>query len=142
MKLLVTGIPGAGKTTIGDYLEKEKGFTHLDYEKPGFRKTAVQAAAIQGSVVISWGFMPGTDDDEVQSLRNAGFKLVWFDGNRESARREFIRRGTVAVMYLDIQMARIRRMDLTHMGALVINTFDKNGEFLPVEEVAALVLQD
>lgn len=32
MKLLISGIPGMGKTTIGNYLEKKHNFEHFDME--------------------------------------------------------------------------------------------------------------
>ena len=33
MRLLITGVPGTGKTTVGDYLASEYGFVHLDFER-------------------------------------------------------------------------------------------------------------
>ena len=32
MLILITGIPGSGKTTIGNYLRDERGYLHVDVE--------------------------------------------------------------------------------------------------------------
>ncbi len=153
MKLLITGIPATRKTTLGNHLSRYHGFFHLDVEEmlsrglpqelngcDTWHDIAVRLAAMARPVVISWGFMPGADDAKIRLLQSYGYKLIWFDGNRDAARREFIKRGTVPVSLLDLQMERINNMDLSSLDPVIIDTFDDEGEVLPVEDVAALVL--
>jgi hypothetical protein len=46
--------------------------------------------------VVTWGFLPDqTQTALVLQFRSTGFKLIWFDGNRPAALREFQKRATV-----------------------------------------------
>jgi hypothetical protein len=87
-------------------------------------------------VVITWGFVPGVDDNTVRRLQAMGFRMVWFDGNRAAARREFLKRGTVGEDLLNLQMARIATLDLVSFQPMQFNPFDANGEFLPRSVIA------
>ena len=92
-------------------------------------------------IVVTWGFMPGSSDETaVRYFQAAGFTLIWFDGNRVAARQVFIARGTVPTQALDAQMIRINRMDLAAFKPVIIDTFDSTGNFLPINEVAELVI--
>jgi len=106
-QLFVSGIPGCGKSTFGRWLTQEKQFTHVDMEhddldKYGFRSSwntfvdgtdgASFVSAIQthpSSVVLDWGFPPNCVHI-VQRLKHVGFKMVWFEGDRLSARHHFV----------------------------------------------------
>lgn len=146
--LLITGIPGTGKTTCGDAFAKEFGFLHCDLEDQHALKrfAANPALFIQEllredkNVVVTWGFGP---DDEpslflVQQLRNAGFEWIWFDGNRPAALREFQKRGTVQEIALYIQMYRIENSKIVErLQPTVINSFDEGGQFKPTKELLA-----
>jgi len=48
--------------------------------------------------VVTWGFNPedGPSLALLGHLRNAGSKLIWFDGNRPAALRAFRKRSTVS----------------------------------------------
>ncbi|SRR6266498_967208 len=153
MKLLITGIPATRKTTLGNHLRDHHGFFHLDVEDALSRgwtqelsgcvtwhDRAGRLDAMARPVVITWGFMPGQDEATIRLLQGYGYKLIWFDGNRDAARREFIKRGTVPEWLLDLQMARIDAMDLSSFHPVTINTFDDEGGLLPIEDLAALVL--
>ena len=83
--LLITGIPGTGKTETAKHLENNHRFVHFDRElinswplelqilwKTNFSKLLEQYK--NRDIVISWGFMPGYDDTEVRSIIEAGFK--------------------------------------------------------------------
>ncbi len=37
MKFLITGIPGTGKTTIGNWLEDKHSFKHIDFEAENWK---------------------------------------------------------------------------------------------------------
>ncbi|MFZ0996863.1 MAG: hypothetical protein WA416_20095 [Candidatus Sulfotelmatobacter sp.] len=101
--LLITGVPGTGKTTYGGMFATEFGFVHHDLEdQQTLNRFVANRAQFIGellnekkNVVVTWGFAP---DDEpsvslVLQLRSAGFEWIWFDGNRPAALREFLKTG-------------------------------------------------
>lgn len=155
--LLLTGIPGAGKTTAGLTLASRHGFVHMDAEEYAQSRSAstiqewvaiweafaqqVDREVRQGrDVVVTWGFMPGVDNLTVRLLQSRGFKMIWFDGNREAARREFLRRKTVSADELAAQMGRIADLDLASFGPTEYNSFGIDGNFLPRETIADQLL--
>lgn len=144
-RLLLTGIPGTGKTEAGHTLASQHGFLHLDAERFAQEAPAgttwadfvgVVAASTERDVVITWGFMPGTDDAFVRRLQGMGFRMVWFDGDRSAALRVFTARGTVSQAAFDAQMARIGRLDLNSFSPAMFDPFDSGGAFLSREEIA------
>ena len=139
MKLLITGIPGTGKTTIGEYLETNYGFLHLNVEKdPAKLKDFIEIP--RDKKVITWGFIPGFDDDTVKIIQSLGYKMIWFDGNRPAARRAFCRRKTVSVEALDIQMKKVENMDISVFNPIIMDTFDKNGNFLEQDIIVSKLM--
>jgi adenylate kinase family enzyme len=144
--LLITGIPGTGKTTYGNEFAKEFGFLHFDLEDQQILNRFVANPAqfigklLNGEkgVVLTWGFGP---DDEpsvslVQQLKNAGFKWIWFDGNRPAALREFQRRATVQEIAFYIQMFRIEKSKIVErLKPIVVNSFNDGGQFKPTKEL-------
>jgi hypothetical protein len=151
--LLITGIPATGKTKVGNFLRDNKGFVHVDFEDPQAWPSQLQRQwgtprelvdylkNMKRPIVVTWGFMPGSSDEAVvRYFQEAGFTLIWFDGNREAARRAFIARGTVPTQALDAQMVRINNMDLAAFEPIIIDTFDSAGNFLPINDVVELVI--
>lgn len=147
--ILLTGIPGTGKTTIGDHLQQKFGFVHYDFENmntlglfsqdiPGF----ISNALVQPKVVISWGFMPYGHTEHVLHMKNKGFTLIWFDGNRDAAFREFMRRGDVSEQAYRIQLANI---DSSHVieqiQPIIFDTFDNKGQFKNLHTIALDIIQ-
>lgn len=101
MKLLITGVPATGKTTVGNYLQANNSFHHVDMEandwlnKREFLENPlafIKALEQYDDVVITWGFQPFEDVDAIRRLTNNGFNLLWFDGNRERAAKVFVNR--------------------------------------------------
>lgn len=143
-RYLITGIPGTGKTEVGNYLKNVHHFKHVDFED-GLSLSSfatnpedfITRELQKGDIVISWGFVPvDAQISFVKYLQSIGFKLIWFDGNREAARRAFIKRGTVSVDPLDIQIKRINDSQvISIINPIIINTFDENGEFKPLESI-------
>ena len=91
-------------------------------------------------VVVTWGFMPGLDDDTVRRLQRMGFQMIWFDGNRAAARREFLKRGNVSEDLLNLQMGRIATLDLASFAPTPFNPFDEQGVLVSRAEVARRLL--
>ena len=101
---LIAGIPGTGKTWYGDKFASEFDFVHYDLEDyqtlnrfaANSRQFISDVVALKKNLVVTWGFLP----DQIQTalvlqFRDAGFKLIWFDGNRPAALRAFLKRGTL-----------------------------------------------
>jgi hypothetical protein len=124
--ILIAGIPGTGKTTIGNYLEKKHGFIHFDIEKINQipMDQIVGARRLGKDIVITWGFIPGDHDPIIQKLIELGARMIWFDGNRKAARKAFLKRGTVSEEFLDLQMDRITKSNLIEkFKPVVFDTF-------------------
>jgi hypothetical protein len=87
---------------------------------------------------ITWGFMPNDQlsTSVVLPLRSAGFKLIWFDGNRPAALRQFQKRNTVPEIAFYGQMYRIEETKIVEqLKPTIVNPFDNNGEFKPAAEL-------
>lgn len=149
MNFLITGIPATGKTTIGNYLESKYNFLHLDCEL--YKNQEEQKKQIEnflkkkGNKVITWGFMPGEEDEKILELQRLSYKMIWFDTvNRKFAENLFIKRAKErdqrynysfekSMDDLRIQMARIESMDLSKFNPLILDTFDSDGNLLDKE---------
>jgi len=135
-----------GKTEIGKYLEKEHGFQHFDLEEPNNIHLYVNSNGNvsvllkninREKVVITWGFRPIDDIQYVLNLKSCGFKLVWFDGDRPSAFREFMKVKAAYEEAFYIQMINIIRSQvIDKIQPIVFNTFDENGNFKDKEAIA------
>jgi adenylate kinase family enzyme len=148
--LLITGIPGTGKTCYANKFAKEFGFLHHDLEDQQTqtlnRFNAIPAQFIgellneKENVVVTWGFGPDCERSVslVLQLRSAGFKWIWFDGNRPAALREFQKRATVQEIDFYAQMYRIDKSRIVErLRPTVINSFDDRGQFKLTKELLA-----
>ena len=150
--LLITGIPGTGKTCYGNKFASEFGFAHYDLEDQQtlnrfgtIGQLISELLSSKKSVVVTWGFNPEDPPslNLLHQLRSAGFKLIWFDGNRPSAMRAFRTRGTVSEELLAAQMQRIERSKIVQrLNPLVIDTFDERGEFKPAAQLLEEIRSD
>ncbi|HEY1679368.1 MAG TPA: DNA/RNA helicase domain-containing protein, partial [Candidatus Sulfotelmatobacter sp.] len=148
--LLITGIPGTGKTCNGNKFAREFDFLHHDLEDQQ-TQTLSRFNANPGQfieellnqkkdVVVTWGFGPYCKRSEslVRELRSAGFKWIWFDGNRPAALREFQKRATVQEIDFYRQMYRIEESRIVErLKPTVINSFDDRGQFKSTKELLA-----
>jgi deoxyadenosine/deoxycytidine kinase len=147
---LIAGIPGTGKTSYGDKFASEFDFVHHDLEdrqalnrfaaNPG--QFIADVVAQRKNVVITWGFNPQDPPslELIRQLRNAGFKLIWFDGNREGALVRFEARAkskssSMAEYYLRMhefyqQLYRIEASKIIEtLRPVVVDSFDSQGQF-------------
>lgn len=148
--LLITGIPGTGKTCYADKFTKEFGFLHHNLEDQQtqtlnrFNANPAQfigeVLTAKENVVITWGFGPDCERSVslVLQLKSAGFKWIWFDGNRPAALREFQKRATVQEIDFYTQMYRIEKSRIVErLKPTIINSFDDRGQFKPTRELLA-----
>jgi shikimate kinase len=124
--LFITGIPGTGKTTIGDYLQDKYGFYHLNLEdekgntqtladiENNIQSLLAECKQKDHNLVVTWGFGPNIPDhiELVNKILKRGAKMIWLDGNRQAAEKSFLNRGTVSKELLDLQMERINKVDI------------------------------
>jgi hypothetical protein len=158
--LLLSGIPAAGKSHFGRWLEETHGYVHLDVEKVG-RLTRnhlldawnrcfaspdvgpfIQALHRLGNrVVVNWGFPPRFLS-VVQRFKVAGLVPWWFDADPDAAWRAFVTRGDVPLQAFQIQMAAIRAQ-WTNIEATfrpnIIATLAADDSRLPVETIYKVI---
>jgi len=152
MKLLITGVPGTGKTIVARHLETQ-GFSHVNMEQEGFRPRyefeqdppGFLDALPPEPVVVTWGFGPFANRDAVSQFRAGGFRAVWLDGNRAASFREFMRRERdnpvkEADYYDQMRMIVVTEI-VQRLAAPLICPFNAAGWFRPVAEIAADVLE-
>lgn len=142
--LLLTGIPGTGKTTYGAVFADQFGFINYDLEeKANLSRLATNATGfIQETtrherVVVTWGFLPDAGQISlVLQFREAKFKLIWLDGNRPAALAAFRGRGTVPEILFYAQMFRIEQSRVVEqIQPTVLNPFDAKGNFKSAGEL-------
>lgn len=151
--ILLTGIPATGKTTLGDHLQANHGFRHLNFEGPQLLELLPDDFTVDPSlvaqlksggrdVVVSWGFIPDSQLEAVLALRTLGFRWIWLDGDRELALREYLALGRLRSAW-DRQLTKIaNHIDpaIDELSPMVIDTFDANQERRPLEEIVREVL--
>jgi hypothetical protein len=145
MKILITGIPGTGKTTIGDYLRDNHGFIHFDVEKEK------KLLDFEDNTVVSWGFQPNAQCiDLVKDLKLKDFKLIWFDGDRDFFRDVFIERESKngpqslqnAIINLNRQMDLIQTSDVINkINPHVIDPSNGKRSFRNLSAIAKDILE-
>jgi len=106
--LLISGIPGSGKSTFGRWLEETHGFLHVDMEAGGLDRHGLrpsweqflsdlssrvfcnQLFDLSKPVALDWGF-PVTSLLAVDALQRQGVRPWWFTGDRLFARINFLK---------------------------------------------------
>jgi hypothetical protein len=64
--------------------------------------------------------------------------LIWFDGDRPSALRQFQKRSTVSEELFYLQMFRIENSKIVEqLRPMVVNPFDDDEQFKPAAELLA-----
>ena len=158
MKILIAGMPGMGKTTMGDCFRDARGFHHVDMETGENQSDAwndpdkfiSKVVAMPGDVVVTWGFVPDKKFiNVIDQLKQNGFKLIWLDGNRDFALTAFIERNKkqgeeFLQRSLDnwkVQMSRIDASDaLIRLAPKKLDTFNNDGTFKQPAEIAEEIL--
>ena len=151
--VLLTGLPAAGKSSYGRWLEANKGFVHIDLEnaKPehadliniwwsicqGSDSVEAMLHAAGRPVAVDWGFPPHLYR-WIQAAKDAGVQVWWFDGDRAAAHESFIRRGTVPVAALNAQMTSIANYWQNIepiVGSSIIQSIKAGGSYEPPDAI-------
>src|SRR4029077_6677540 len=87
--VLISGIPGTGKSCFANWLHENHGFVHLDVDAQG-QLPSTDWLLQQNRLVIDWGFPANeprlsTMIEIIQSWISVGVEHWWFDGDREAA---------------------------------------------------------
>ena len=136
-RILITGIPGTGKTSIGNYLSEQFGYSHVDLEDGKSLTPLIQhpttylgKLTTQDHIVFTWGFPTSYRRFIHDTFLPFNFRWFWFDGDRRAALTAFNNRGTVEEEHFHAQIARIDIANLPGaLAATVYNPFQPNGEF-------------
>ena len=105
---LISGVPCCLKTKFGDWLRDNRGFFHIDVESPNFiagpfhylwshsvpddiRVLVRALTSLHPRIVLTWGF-PISRLEWVPRFQDAGIETLWFDGDVDTARRNWIGR--------------------------------------------------
>jgi len=147
-KLLISGIPGTGKTTVAQHLAEHFDFIHVDMEADSFKARRELGRDSEGffgkhamhdNVVLSWGFAPFIDKPAVERVLAAGYKFVWLDGDHVTSLRNFLERESndphkEADYYGQMQMILATEI-IERLSPIQIDPF-REAQFRPVQEIA------
>ncbi len=134
--LFVAGMPAAGKSHFGEWLQGTHGYHHIDAEKLGaftplglqdswnlgastqdFSRFSSMCLRLGRPVLVNWGFPPHCLALAI-ALVDSGFEQWWFDGDRVAARDAYVDAGRDPTLF-DQQTSEIAR----HKGE-ILKLFD------------------
>jgi hypothetical protein len=152
-KILLSGLPGGGKTRLGNLLTADHGFSHTDMEADSWAlmeahrnpEAFLRSFPHDRDVVLTWGFQPLASLDVVKVLVRGGFTPVWLDGNRAHFYASFMRRergDPIMEALYHRQLGRITQARvLEAIDWRIVDPFEPDGTFRPPDEVAAEIIQ-
>lgn len=153
-RILLSGLPGGGKTTLGHRLAADHGFLHADMEANGWAlaqaahrapEPLLRAFPDDRDVVLTWGFHPFESLHVVQALIREGVTPVWLDGNRAHFLASFIRRergSPIMEAFYHQQLGRITQARIVEsIDWRIVDPFEPDGTFRPIGEVAADIIK-
>jgi len=109
MILFVAGVPGTGKTSYGEWLEKERNFLHIDMERKcsgrsdlyklwqlavrtdDYSPFSTAMREMDRNIVITWGFPPDVIA-LANGIKSQGITSWWFGGDYAFARSLWLAR--------------------------------------------------
>ena len=152
--ILLSGIPATRKSTFGRYLAREHGFAHYDLEchprgwpipdlksvwdrnRPEF---IAQLRKHHDRIALDWGF-PVDCLSIVEELRNQRVELIWFNGDIDSARSAFEKRGGLDVRSFDHQVAAIKKAGYpASLRCVIVEALSPGAVYLRCPEIVEQV---
>ena len=104
MKIIISGVPGCGKTYFGDWLRDHHGFTHVNLEHRKVREHYIIPPqdlrldwlfTLSSKMVVTLPLTPPEDIQLVKMFEAGGCKPWWFSANLELARARYVERPDV-----------------------------------------------
>lgn len=151
-RILLSGIPGTGKTTVAEHLALAHNYAHVDMEadefepRRRFRKdpaSFLRALGDAKDIVMSWGFGPYDDNPLIGLVRQAGYTLIWLDGDRVASLASFLRREQHDERMEAAYYGQVNRIIITELvqrlDPVLVNPF-RDGSFRPTAEIADEIL--
>src|SRR5438874_4555109 len=152
--LLLSGIPGSGKSSYGRWLVHAKGYLHVDFdhgdlqrhgladlfhevESSGPERFIAELLRRDTPVCLDWGFPPHCLWI-VRRLAEAGVDLWWFEADRELAKKHFLNRPNASEAAFEEQMANIeasRDAIMKVFGQNIIPALKADGTHTPCAEI-------
>lgn len=141
--VLISGIPGTGKSSFARWLQDEHGFFHYDVDTVRTLPTLAWILQ-QDRLVVDWGFPPNDHCFEViESWATHGVSQWWFDGDRDAALQSFMLRGTVSKKAWDIQLTGITqnwpKIEALFPAGRRLAVLDAARTYLPKQEIYAAI---
>jgi hypothetical protein len=154
--VLISGIPGSGKSHFGRWLAQHKGAFTVDVDTFGVRAAGLQPVweafkqTLDARQLIEqlsrrhalwawvWGFPPLTRIEVVRAFVAGGAAGWWFGGDRGWARKYFCERDNTAGERFDRQCADIDAAwpaIQAIFGEHLVDTIAPDGTRLPCEEI-------
>jgi hypothetical protein len=153
MKILLSGLPAGGKTTLGNLLAADHGFSHTDMEADSRAiaearrdpEAFLRAFPHDRDLILTWGFPPLHSLHVVKVLVRGGFTPVWLDGDQAHFYASFMRRehgNPIMEACYHLQLERITQARvLEAIDWRIVDPFQPDGTFRPLEEVAAEIIR-
>ena len=152
--LLLSGLPATGKSEFARYLARDHGFAHYDLEcyprgwpHPELIETwSTDRAAFvarlrqkHDRVVLDWGF-PVRCLSWLKELQAQNVQLIWFNGDVNRARKNFVQRGGSDVANFDTQVRQIQQAGYPDsLKCVVVPALSAGGDFLDRHQIESIV---
>ena len=152
--ILLSGIPGSGKTTVGEYLNEKYGFYLYETDKRwdefinelrrlGVEKFIEKLLDENGTrVCLEWGFDPLVFLDDIISFKDHGASIFWLTCDRRIALLNYLKKNISkdpACICWSSQVNKIDYVGLPTSDFTIIQTYH-NGNSIPFEELTQKIL--
>lgn len=154
--LLLSGIPGSGKSSYGRWLGHTKRFLHVDFdqgdlqkhflldsfreiESSGAERFIAQLLGLDSPVCLDWGFPPHCLWI-VHRLAETGVNLWWFEAEKGLAKKHFLSRPKACEAAFDEQTANIeasRGAIMELFGDHIVHALRPDGTHVPSAKIYA-----
>jgi len=155
MITLISGIPGTGKTFIGDYLTEHHEFIHVDLESQAgnqfltrlqqqdFDGFVAQVSSLGDRIAMTFGYPPEWLP-VIEQLAARGVVTAWLDSPLLFSRKHWQPKPGQDPLTYTVQIAKIidahKQLDAFY-GERKICVSDSNGDdFLPIEDIVTRLL--